>query len=468
MGYHTDVLIAGGGPTGLMLAAELRLAGASVTVLDGLPGRTGQSRAGGMHARSMEVLDQRGVLEPFLAAGRPLQAGHFSALRLDFSRFATRYPYTLVLLQDHIERLLEDWVGRLGVRVGWDSEVVGLAQDAAGVDVELAGGRRLRARWLVGCDGGRSAVRKLAGIGFPGTDATVSTLLGDVVLDDPPPEQVFQVRREHGQYSVLAFEPGWYRIGVQRYDAEPGRDVPVTLDELRADLLRVAGTDFGMREPRWLSRYGDAARQADRYREGRILLAGDAAHIHYPAGGQGLNTGVQDAANLGWKLGAVLRGDAPDTLLDSYQSERHPVAARVLSNTRAQVALGRPGPHTDALRAVLADLIELPEVNDRLAGMISALDLRYDLPGAPDHSLVGRRMPDLDLTTEGGATRVCELLHRARPVVLNLADEPDQVVAEVASHGIGAVELVRAGCPKETPPASVVLIRPDGYVGWAV
>ncbi|MFH8369811.1 FAD-dependent monooxygenase [Streptomyces sp. NPDC018031] len=473
----TDVVIAGGGPTGLMLACELRLAGAEVVVADRLPERTGESRAGGLHARTMEVLDQRGVLDRFLAAGVPRAIGHFSGLWLDFDRFETRHPRSLVLLQSAVERLLEEWAAELGVRVRWSSEVTAVRQDGTGVEVTLgapgASGTTLRARYLVGCDGGRSAVRGLAGIGFPGTPATLTALLGDVELADPPADMLFMQRRPGGDFSVFAFEPGWYRVITCEYDGHPGRgEPPATLAQLRESLTRIAGTDFGMHSPRWVSRFGDAARQADRYRAGRVLLAGDAAHIHYPAGGQGLNLGVQDAVNLGWKLAAVVLGQAPEALLDTYHSERHPVAERVLHNTRAQVALSRPGAQTDALREVLASLIRCDDVNRQLGHMITALDLRY--PGGGDHPLAGRRAPDADLVTAAGAARVAELLHPARPVLLDLRG--DARTAAVAEGWADRVDLVRARSAAdrwavpavgEIPAPTALLIRPDGHVAWA-
>ncbi|KUO09583.1 FAD-dependent monooxygenase [Streptomyces sp. DSM 15324] len=471
----TDVVIAGAGPTGLMLACELRLAGVDVVVADRLAARTGESRAGGMHARTMEVLDQRGVLDRFLAAGVPRPIGHFSGLRLDFDRFETRHPRSLVLLQSHIERLLEEWATELGVRVRWSSEVTGIRRHDTDVEVEVAGpdGSRstLRAHYLVGCDGGRSAVRKLAGIGFPGTPATVTALLGDVELTDPPAESLFMQRQPGGDFSVFAFEPGWYRVITTEYGRVADQSKPVTFEELRSSLLGIAGTDFGMHSPRWVSRFGDAARQAERYREGRVLLAGDAAHIHFPAGGQGLNLGVQDAVNLGWKLASVVRGRAPETLLHSYHAERYPVAERVLHNTRAQTALTRPGPQTDALRDVLRSLIAYDDVNRHLGGMITALDLRY--PMGDDHPLTGRRVPDVDLRTGDGRRRVFDLLRTARPVLLDLRG--DLELAATAGSWADRVDLVEARSAAdhwpvwpvdETPAPAALLIRPDGHVAW--
>ncbi|WP_323747663.1 FAD-dependent monooxygenase, partial [Catenulispora rubra] len=417
----TDVVIAGAGPTGLMLACELRLAGADVTVVERLAERTGQSRAGGIHSRTLEVLDQRGILDRFLAAGRLEPVGHFSGLYLEFDEAESRHPYPLTILQPVIERLLEEWAAELGLRVRWSSEVTGVRQDADGVTVELNAGQgpQLRARYLVGCDGGRSVVRKLAGIDFPGTAATMTSLIGDVELPELTEDYVWGGRGEGGHWSAINFEPGWHRVITSEYDHVTDPEGPVTFEQLRASLIKLIGTDHGMRNPRWVSRFNDTARQAAEYRKGRILLAGDAAHIHFPAGGQGLNMGVQDAVNLGWKLGLVLNGRAPEGLLDTYHAERHPVAERVLHNTRAQAALSRPDPQTEALREVFASLIVFDDVNRHLRGMLTALGIRY--AGAGDHPLAGRRVPDAGLkTVDGGSggSRVYELLHAARPVLL--------------------------------------------------
>jgi len=460
-----DVVIAGAGPVGLMLARELRLAGAEVVVLEARTERTDESRAGGMHARTLEVLDQRGIAEPFLAAGRAMQVGHFAGIPLDFSGFATRYPYMLFLPQIHVERILEPLTTDLGARIEWDSAVTGFTQDGHGVTVE-AGGRKITASYLVGCDGGRSAVRKLARIAFPGTEVTTNSLLADVVLADPPPESIFQRRTELGSYSAFSFGDGFHRVIVTMPDATDHRGQAPGLEDLRREFKAMAGTDFGMHSPKWLSRFGDAARQAEQYRDGRVLLAGDAAHVHFPAGGQGLNLGVQDAVNLGWKLGAVIAGRAPRSLLESYHAERHPVGARVLHNTRAQTALTWPGSHTDALREVIGELVALGEANRHLGHMITALDVRYATACA--HPLAGRRVPDADIEGPQGQRRVFELLHRARPVLLDLAGEVG--VAE------GRVEVVAAKSinPEWTDPVlgavkvpAAVLIRPDGHIAWA-
>ncbi|MFE3093566.1 FAD-dependent monooxygenase [Streptomyces sp. NPDC059248] len=475
-GTDTDVVIAGAGPTGLMLACELRLAGADVVIAERLPRRSDETRAGGLHSRTLEVLDQRGVLDRFLAAGELQPVGHFSGLYLEFDPSESRHPYPLMILQPAVERLLAEWAVELGVRIHRSAEVTGVRRDGDGVTVELGTAGTapavLRARYLVGCDGGRSTVRKLAGIDFPGTPATMTALIGDVELPDLPEEYIWGRRVAAGNFSAIAFEPGWHRVITSEYDRVADGPGPVTFEQLRQSLIRLAGTDYGMRAPRWISRFNDAARQAARYRAGRVLLAGDAAHTHFPAGGQGLNLGVQDAVNLGWKLGAVVRGRAPETLLDSYHTERHPVAEAVLHNTRAQSALGRPGPQTEALRDVFASMMVFDDVNGYLRTMLTALDIRYPVGGG--HVLAGRRVPDAGLKTPDGTARVYELLAGARGVLLDLrggagaaaavrgwADRIDPVEARAADGdwsvpGVGAV-----------PAPAALLIRPDGHIAWA-
>ncbi|MFC9435780.1 FAD-dependent monooxygenase [Nocardia sp. NPDC057030] len=467
----TEVVIAGGGPTGLMLAAELRLAGVDVVLLDGLPARTGESRAGGIHARTMEIFDQRGLLDDLLAQGRALPGGHFGALHLDFGDFHTRYPFMLAVLQSVVERELDRRATELGAPVRWGSPVTGFRQDAAGIDVEVGGPDRthtIRAAYLVGCDGGRSAVRKLAGIAFPGTEATATGMLADVELATPPETQFFGRRRGAGDYSVVQFEPGWYRLVVQRHDLVMPRGSTLTFEEFRANYAEIAGTDFGMHSPRWVTHYGDAARQAEHYRNGRVFLAGDAAHIHYPAGGQGQNLSVQDAVNLGWKLAIALRTNSSE-VLDTYESERHPVGTRVLNNTRAQTALQRPGAHMEALREVMGDLIEMDAVRRRLGLMITGLDIRYDTKG--DHPLAGRRVPDGDLSTDEGDTRVFELLRLAHPILLRL--NGNQV--PLPSGWQDRIDVIDARSRDDhwAVPAvgdiavpAAILIRPDGYTAW--
>ncbi|MFJ8888261.1 FAD-dependent monooxygenase [Streptomyces sp. NPDC102402] len=471
-----EVVIAGAGPTGLMLACELRLAGVDVVVVERLAERSGESRAGGMHSRTLEVLDQRGVLDRFLAAGELQPVGHFSGLYLEFDEYESRHPYPLMILQSAVERLLEEWAQELGVRIRRSCRVTGVTQDTSGVTVELdaadAGPAALRAGHLVGCDGGRSTVRRLAGIGFPGTEATMTAMIGDVELPDLPEDYVWIRRRAGGDYSAIAFEPGWHRVITSEYDHVADRDEPVTFEQLRASLIRLAGTDFGMRNPRWISRFNDAARQADRYRHGRVLLAGDAAHIHFPAGGQGLNMGVQDAVNLGWKLASVVRGTAPESVLGTYHDERHPVGEQVLRNTRAQSALARPGAQTDALREVFGSLMVFDDVNRLLRNMLNALDVRY--PAGCGHPLAGRRVPDADIKAADGVSRVYELLHAGRPVLLDLG--AGAAVAAAAEGWADRVDLVQARSEDdawpvpvidEVPAPDAVLIRPDGHVAWA-
>ena len=459
------VVIAGGGPTGLMLAAELALAKVDVAVVERR--RTQElpsARAGGLHARTIEVLDQRGVAERFLSQGQLAQVAGFSFIPLDLSDFPTRHPYGLALWQKHIERILAEWVAELPVTFHRGCEVTGFAQDEGGVDVALSDGRTLRGRYLVGCDGGRSVVRKQAGIDFPGWDASTSWLLAEVDFAEAP---AWGIRRgEKGVNAIGKRDDGKAGVVLVEPHVEQ-RDEP-TLEELRAALVAVYGTDFGVRDVTFLSRFTDMARQAASYRAGRVLVAGDAAHVHAPAGGQGLNLGVQDAVNLGWKLAQVVRGTSPESLLDTYQAERHPVAARVLRLTRAQTALGRGDDCTEALRETVTELFAMDEPRRRYGGIMSGLELRYDL--GEGHPLLGRRMPDLELRTEHGPRRVFELLHEARPLLVHLgapgafdvAPWADRVRRVDARHE-GAWELPVLGA---VPAPTTVLVRPDGYVAW--
>ena len=472
-----QVIIAGGGPTGLMLAAELRLAGIDVAIVERRPNQEIDGlRSGGLHARTIEILDQRGVAERFLSEGQVAQVAGYAGVRLDISDFPTRHPYGLGLWQNHIERILAGWAGELGAIFHRGCEVTNFTQDSAGVTVGLSDGRVFRGAYLVGCDGGRSLVRKTAGIDFPGWEATSSNLIGEVEMADEPPLGTHQSpfglyafgRREYEivDGSVLFGDAG--PINVMVPEQHPGTASEPTLRELSAALVAICGTDFGAHSPAWLSRFTDMARQAASYRKGRVLLAGDAAHVHSPVGGQGLNTGVQDAANLGWKLAQVVKGISPDSLLDTYHDERHPVAARVLRNSLAQVALLRPDERSEAARAALAELLGMEEPRKRIGAMMSGLDIRYDLGSG--HPLVGRRAPDLDLITGEGPARLYTLLHSARPVLLNLSNSGRAEAALWANR----VRLVDAGYagPWELPalgsitPPSVLLIRPDGHVAW--
>jgi 2-polyprenyl-6-methoxyphenol hydroxylase-like FAD-dependent oxidoreductase len=460
------VLIAGGGPTGLMLAAELALAKVDVTIVER---RVNQelpsSRAGGLHARTIEVLDQRGVADRFLSQGQTFQIVAFASVTLDISDFPTRHNYGLALRQNHIERILAEWVGELAVPIYRGTEVTNFAQDDTGVDVDLSDGRSLRAKYLVGCDGGRSLIRKKAGIDFPGWDPSISYMIAEAQMTAEP---AWGMRRDaKGTYALGKLDDG-KRVGIVLREEEVRRGDEPSLDELRAGLIALYGTDFGVHNVTWLSRFTDMARQAASYRERRVLLAGDAAHVHSPMGGQGLNLGVQDAVNLGWKLAQVVSSKSPEALLDTYQAERQPVGARVLKTTLAQTALSRVEPRMDAVRETIADLLQIDEARKRYAGMMSSLDVRYDLGSG--HPLLGRRMPDLDLLTESGPQRVFALLHEARPVLLNLG-EPGALditpwadrLKTVDARYTGAWELPVLGAVA-TPTA--VLIRPDGHVAW--
>jgi 3-(3-hydroxy-phenyl)propionate hydroxylase len=460
------VVIAGGGPTGLMLAGELALASVDVVIVER---RTSQAldgtRAGGLHARTIEVLDQRGIAERFLSEGQTMQIQGFAGTPLDIGDFPTRHNYGLALWQNDIERILAGWVEELGVPMLRGRDVVGLVQDDAGVDVEVSDGTTIRAAYLVGCDGGRSLVRKAAGIDFPGLDASTSWMIAQVQMAEEP---VIGVRPEGGGIGPVDRVRGGGPYGVvlrEVLDEDAGEP---TLHDLREALVGAYGTDFGAHDPIWLSRFTDATRQAASYRRGRVLLAGDAAHVHPPQGGQGLNTGVQDAVNLGWKLAQVVDGTSPEGLLDTYHAERHPVGARVLHNTRAQVALSSPDDRHQALRDTVADLLLMDEPRRRIAGMLSGLDIHYDL--GDGHPLLGRRVPDLDVPTADGPTRVFTLLHGARPVLLDLGGPrgldltpwADRVQLVEAEHD-GTWELPVVG---EVSAPAAVLIRPDGHVAW--
>src|SRR6184192_3480695 len=459
------VVVAGGGPTGLMLAGELALAGIDVAIVERRASQdlTG-SRSRGLHSRTIEVLDQRGIAERFLSEGHVAQVAGFAGTPFDISDFPTRHPYGLALMQNHFERILAGWVDELEVPIHREREVREFVQDATGVDVQLSGRAALRARYLVGCDGGRSVVRKAAGIDFPGWEPTTSTLIAEVQLTEEPKWGVHD--NAIGRHAFSKMEGGLVGVLVTEEHVNPASDA--TLGELRQALIAVWGTDYGVHSPTSISRFTDMARQAAAYRAGRVLLAGDAAHVHYPVGGQGLNTGVQDAVNLGWKLASVVKGTSPDSLLDTYHAERHPVAARVLRNTIAQVALLRANDYVKTLGDIITELLAMEEPRKRFAAMMSGLDIHYDL--GEGHPLLGRRMPDLDLVTADGPLRVFTLLHAARPVLLNLLEPgslditpwADRVQLTDAKYA-GTWELPVLGAV--TAPAAV-LVRPDGYVAW--
>ncbi len=465
------VVIAGGGPTGLMLAAELALAKVDVAIVERRTSQTLEgSRAGGLHSRTLEVLDQRGIADRFVSQGKTHPVVHFYLKPLDISDCPTRHNYTLGLWQNHIERILCEWVGELKVPIYRGREVTGFAQDDTGVDVALSDAQWLRAEYLVGCDGGRSLIRKAAGIEFPGWDPTVSWLIAEAEMTAEPKWGMHEDAA--GSHGIGKGDGGLARVVLTerqlQLDNEP------TLRDVSEALVAVYGTDYGIHSPRWVSRFTDMTRQAATYRNKRVLLAGDAAHVHPPIGGQGLNIGVQDAVNLGWKLAQVVKRISPETLLDTYHTERHPVAARVLRNTMAQTALRRTDERTKALGVTVSELLAMDEPRRRVAAEVSGLSVHYDLgrsANAKTHPLLGRRMPDLDLVTADGPRRVFALLHDARPVLLNLAEPGGFDTAPWADR----VRRVDAQCVERTwalpalgPVTAPIamLIRPDGYVAW--
>jgi 2-polyprenyl-6-methoxyphenol hydroxylase-like FAD-dependent oxidoreductase len=460
-----------------MLAGELALAEVDVAIVERRASQElAGSRAGGLHSRTIEVLDQRGIADRFLSEGQVAQVAGFASVRLDISDFPTRHPYGLGLWQNHIERILAGWVDELEVPIYREREVTGFAQNDTGVDVELADGRSLRAEYLVGCDGGRSLIRKGAGIEFPGWDPTTSSLIAEAEMTEQPE---LGIRRDaRGVHALGRVE---YKIrdgqvvygdegpvGVMVTEEHVGRTSEPTLRDLSEGLIAVYGTDYGIHSPIFISRFTDMTRQAAAYRDRRVLLAGDAAHVHSPVGGQGLNTGVQDAVNLGWKLAQVLLQTAPESLLDTYHAERHPVAARVLRSTMAQVALMRVDDRIEALRDTVSELLSMDEPRKRFAAMMSGLDIHYDL--GEGHPLLGRRMPDLDLATANGPLRVFTLLHDAHPVLLNLG-KPWGFDISPWAHRVLAIDAKYAGdwelpALGQVAAPAAVLIRPDGYVAW--
>ena len=459
------VVIAGGGPTGAMLACELALAGVDVVVVER---RTDQGlagvRAGGLHMRTIEIFDQRGIVDRFLSEGQTHAIVPFAGSTMDSSDMPTRHSYFVALWQIHVERILADRARELGVTTVRGTEITGFTQDDAGVDVALSEGRTLRARYLVGCDGGRSVVRKKAGIDFPGWDPTTSYLIAEIETAEEPP---WGFRRtERGMNAVAKLDDGRARVVIGEPHVGQG-DAP-TIDDVRAALVDAFGEDFGLRRASYVSRFSDMARQAAAYRRGRVLLAGDAAHVHSPMGGQGLNLGVQDATNLGWKLAAVVHGTAPDALLDTYHAERHPVGARVLRNTLALTAMERPDDRSEALRDMMTELFRAPGPRKQYIAMTSGLDIRYDL--GEGHPLLGRRMPDVEVDTADGKRRVYTFLHDARPLFLDLGAPgalaitgwSDRVRRVDARHA-GAWDLPGVG---EVTAPTAALVRPDGHVAW--
>jgi len=462
-----SVVIAGGGPTGLMLAGELALAGVDVAIVERRASpESSRARGLGMHSRTIETFDQRGIADRFVSQGSKHPAVHFQ-IPLDVSDIPTRHNYTLGLRQNHTERIVAEWVGELGVPIYRGREVTGFTQDDAGVDVALSDASSLHADYLVGCDGGRSVVRKTAGIEFPGWDPTTSWLIAEVATTAEPKWGFHE--DASGIHAIGKGDGGATNVVINekqlQIDSEP------TLRDLSQALIGVYGTDFGVHSPNWISRFTDMTRQAATYGNKRVLLAGDAAHVHPPIGGQGLNLGVQDAVNLGWKLAQVVKRTSPDSLLDSYHAERHPVAARVLRLTMAHTALRRTDERTKAVGDTVAELLRMDEPRRRMAAEMVGLTIRYDFaPADKSHPLVGRRMPDLDLMTANGPLRLFTLLHEARPALLNLGEPGDFDITPWADR----VQLVDAKYDAAwevpalgpVPAPHAVLIRPDGYVAW--
>ena len=450
----------------MMLAGELALAGIDATVVERrTTSELAGSRGGGFHSRTIEILDQRGIADRFLAEGQIAQTARFGTSVLDISDFPTRHPYGLALFQNRIEPILAEWIEQLGVRVERGREVIGFVQDESGVDVAFHDGEQRRATYLVGADGGRSVIRKAAGIEFPGWDATRSNLIAEVEVSEEPPPGF--VQDESGVHALHLMEDGrTYRVVTTERQLGPATEP--TLADLSTALTSVYGTDFGVHDPTWISRFTDATRQAAAYRNGRVLLVGDAAHIHYPAGGQGIGLGIQDAVNLGWKLAQVVMGVSVESLLDTYHAERHPAGARALRLSMAQTVLQRADPRTAALNEILGGVMTTTPARTQIAALIHGLDVVYDFGAG--HPLLGRRMPDLHVDTAIGSTRVYALLHEAKPLLLNFAAAGRTDISAwadrvrtVDARFTGTWELPVLG---EVESPTAVLVRPDGHVAW--
>ncbi|WP_424217620.1 FAD-dependent monooxygenase (plasmid) [Streptomyces sp. BI20] len=479
-GPDTEVTVVGAGPVGTLLARELALLGVDVVVLEKLARPDGVSKAGTLHARTAQTLDRRGLLEAVqpgrYVAPRTVRGPvpfHFGAMfDLDLSLVVDEGPALVGSPQAHAQEVFAAEAVRLGARVRRDAEVVGLEQHPDHVVLRTRSGdgteRSFTSGWVVGADGARSAVRALAGIRFVGDGPTVAALMGEARLLDPAGAPSGWQRTPRGWTLLWTNPHGLSRICTYDFRG-PHRDrhTPVTIEELRAEVERIAGRPVPMDRPAWISRFSDASLRAEHYRRGRVLLAGDAAHVHFPAGGQGVNLGLQDAVNLGWKLAAEIRGHAPAGLLDTYESERGPVADAVLHNVRAQVALMDPAPRTDALRELFSDLMRFDQVNALLGTMVSGVGVAYRVGARPGDPLAGRLVPDLPLKTADGPTRLAELLHPARPLLLDTTGRAD--LRTLAAPWGDRVDTVRATAPEGTDPwgTDAVLVRPDGYALWS-
>jgi len=470
VGTDTDVIVVGAGPSGMMLAGELRLAGVDVVVLEKLSRRTGESRGLGFTARTMEVFDQRGLLRRFGDVDVS-DLGHFGGLPVDFGLLDGAHQAAKSIPQSQTEQVLEDWAAELGSDIRRDHEVLAVHDGGSDVSVQVRGpdgDRRLSSSYLVGCDGGRSRVRRAAGFDFPGTAATMEMFLADVRGLDLEPRMIGETL-PGGMVMVGPLPGGVTRLIVCERGTPPRRrETPPEYDEVAAAWKRLTGDDITHGEPVWVNSFGDATRQVTEYRRGRVFLAGDSAHIHLPAGGQGMNASIQDSVNLGWKIAAVVRGKAPERLLDTYHAERHPVGQRLLMNTQAQGLLFLSGSEMQPLRDVMTELIAFPEVSRHLAAMVSGLEIRYPMGGGRSE-LLGLRMPVVELVAAGRVFTSAEALHPGRGVLLDLADN-----AELRRRAAGwsdRVDVVTARPAEATPDSRLagvraVLVRPDGYVAW--